>query len=405
MSGNKKFFLGMFFGILLATIVAGGIYTFHRLIHLYAPAEVAEVEDVSDEVINAYTMKKLALLKDMVEKNYALDLPTNAQMEEGIYQGFVESLGDPYSQYFSKEEMEDQKQRMDGTYYGIGCYVSYDTELSFARLGEIFPNSPAMEAGLKEGDWIIRVDGKYTRNKSLDEVVSMIKGESGTTVDLTIMREGEKDFLEFEVERRAVPSQTISYKLLDNQIAYIHIKEFDEVTIDQFAEALAEAKADNMLGLVLDLRNNPGGSLNAVLGVARQLLPKGLIVYTEEKSGERIDYNCDGEHEITVPVAVLVNGQSASSSEILAGAMKDYGKGYLIGTTTFGKGIVQKYLAISDGSALKTTCSKYYTPNGNNIHGIGIEPDEPLELDYEAYYTEGRDNQLERACAYLTDGE
>ncbi len=401
MKENRKFFLGMLFGFLLAAIIAGGIFTARKVIGLFRAPEVGSVSDENDPVVNTYTMQKLALLKDMIEKNYALELPGDSAMEEGIYQGLVTSLGDPYSHYFSAEEMAEQKQKMDGTYYGIGCYVSYDEQVNFARLGEIFPNSPAQEAGLKKGDWIIRVDGKYTRNRSLEDTVALIKGASGTTVDLTIMREGIEDFIEVEVERREVPTQTISYEKKDDGIAYIRIKEFDAVTIDQFAEALAEANADEMKGLVLDLRDNPGGNLNAVLEVARRILPKGLIVYTEDKDGTRMDYTCDGEHELKVPLAVLVNGQSASSSEILAGAIKDFGKGRLIGTKTFGKGIVQKYLSISDGSTLKTTTSKYYTPNGNNIHGIGIEPDETLELDYESYYTKGEDNQLERACQYL----
>lgn len=160
-----------------------------------------------------------------------------------------------------------------------------------------------------------------------------------------------------------------------------------------------------MLGLILDLRNNPGGSLAAVTEIARKLLPEGIIVYTEDKAGNRKDYTCDGENELTVPMAVLINGGSASASEILAGAIKDYEKGTLIGTTTFGKGIVQSYVSLTDGSAIKLTVSKYFTPNGNNIHGIGIEPDEELELDYDKFYTEGIDNQLERAKELLTTGE
>ena len=326
-------------------------------------------------------------------------------MENGIYQGLVDSLQDPYSAYYSAEEMQEQQEKMEGVYYGIGAYVTYDEEMGFARLGEIFANSPALESGLLEGDLIVKVDGQYTKGMGLDEVVSLIKGEEGTRVLLTIMREGETEAREIEVERREVPKQTVSFEMMDNKIAYIRISEFDKVTVDQFTDAMAMAKGSGMLGLILDLRDNPGGNLAAVIDVARQILPKGLVVYTKDKAGKRQDYNCDGDHELTVPMVVLVNGGSASASEVLAGAVKDYGKGKLLGTTTFGKGIVQKYLAISDGSAVKLTTSKYYTPKGNNIHGIGIEPDETLEMDYEEYLESGYDNQLERAKEILVTGE
>ena len=193
--------------------------------------------------------------------------------------------------------------------------------------------------------------------------------------------------------------------MLDEETAYIQIVEFDDVTIDQFADALATAKGSGMKGLILDLRANPGGSLNAVVEVARMLLPEGLIVYTEDKYGEREEYTCDGTRQLEVPLVVLVDMNSASAAEILAGAIKDYGIGTLVGTTTFGKGIVQQIIPFSDGSAVKLTISSYFTPNGNNIHGIGIEPDIQCEFDAEAYYnTENPyDNQLERAREVLKE--
>lgn len=197
---------------------------------------------------------------------------------------------------------------------------------------------------------------------------------------------------------------TVSYKMLDSNIAYIQIAQFEDVTGDQFTEQIAKAREDGMKALILDLRNNPGGTLTSVIEVARQLLPKGLIVYTEDKNGERDEYKCDGSHELEVPLVVLVNENSASASEILSGAIKDYGIGTLLGTTTFGKGIVQKVFGITDGSAVKLTISHYYTPNGNDIHGVGIEPDETLDLDVDQYLKNGTDNQLERATEIL-EGE
>ena len=404
MSDKRKFLNGLITGLLIAVVIVGGVYAGQEAVAVWKQKQNVDSAQM-ESVANARTMQKLQLIEEIIQKNFALDMADDAAMENGIYQGLVNSLQDPYSAYFSAEEMAEQKNRMDGVYYGIGAYVRYDSNVGFARLGEIFEGSPAQESGLKEGDLIIKVDDQYTKNMSLEDVIALIKGEEGTKVMLTIMREGDNEIYEFEVERREVPKQTVSYEMLENKIAYIRISEFDKVTVDQFADAMATAKGSEMLGLILDLRDNPGGNLAAVIDVARKLLPKGLIVYTEDKAGERKDYTCNGENELTVPMVVLVNGGSASASEVLAGAIKDYGKGKLLGTTTYGKGIVQKYLGISDGSAVKLTTSKYYTPKGNNIHGIGIEPDEELEMDYEQYLEKGYDNQLERAKEILVKGE
>lgn len=404
MSDKRKFLNGLITGLLIAVVIVGGVYAGQEAVTVWKQKQNVDSAQ-TESVANARTMQKLQLIEEIIQKNFALDMADDAAMENGIYQGLVNSLQDPYSAYFSAEEMAEQKNRMDGVYYGIGAYVRYDSNVGFARLGEIFEGSPAQESGLKEGDLIIKVDDQYTKNMSLEDVIALIKGEEGTKVMLTIMREGDNEIYEFEVERREVPKQTVSYEMLENKIAYIRISEFDKVTVDQFTDAMATAKGSEMLGLILDLRDNPGGNLAAVIDVARKLLPKGLIVYTEDKAGERKDYTCNGENELTVPMVVLVNGGSASASEVLAGAIKDYGKGKLLGTTTYGKGIVQKYLGISDGSAVKLTTSKYYTPKGNNIHGIGIEPDEELEMDYEQYLEKGYDNQLERAKEILVKGE
>lgn len=403
MADKRKFLNGFITGLFIALVIVAGTYAGKEAVAVWKQGHGPKEE--TESVANARTMQKLQLIEQMIEENYALDMADAQEKENGIYQGLIASLKDPYSAYYSAEEMQEQQEKIEGIYYGIGAYVRYDEEMGFSRLGEIFANSPAEESGLQEGDLIIKVDDTYTKNMALDEVVSLIKGEEGTKVTLTIMREGESDTLEIQVERREVPKQTVTYEMLENKIAYIRISEFDKVTVEQFTEALAMAKGSEMLGLILDLRDNPGGNLAAVIDVARKLLPKGLVVYTEDKAGNRQDYSCDGENELTVPMVVLVNGGSASASEVLSGAIKDYEKGKLLGTTTFGKGIVQKYLAMSDGSAVKLTTSKYYTPKGNNIHGIGIEPDEVLELDYERYLTEGYDNQLERAKEILITGE
>jgi carboxyl-terminal processing protease len=233
----------------------------------------------------------------------------------------------------------------------------------------------------------------------------MIKGLENTEVTLTIIRENETDYLEYTITRARVESPTVELTMMDDDIAYIQISEFDEVSIDQFADALATARGSGMKGMIMDLRGNPGGSLNAVVEMARMILPEGMIVYTEDKEGNRSEYTCDGSKQLEVPLVVLVDSNSASASEIMSGAIKDYGIGTLVGTTTFGKGIVQQIMPFKDGSAVKLTISAYYTPAGNNIHGVGIEPDVVCEFDGEAYYgsEDHPDNQLEKAIEVLKE--
>lgn len=352
------------------------------------------------EVVNTQTTRKMMAIEDVIKQYYLED--TDAEtLENGIYSGMVDSLEDPYSAYYSAEELQKMEQDVEGIYYGIGAYVGMDTATGLPVISGVIEGTPAEEADLRDGDIIYMVDGTSTQGMDTDDVVSLIRGEENTTVHLTLVRSGEDDYVEVDVTRRKVESPTVNYEMLENEIGYIQITEFDQVTIDQFTEALAVCKGSDMTGLVLDLRSNPGGSLSVVCEIARKLLPEGLIVYTEDKYGQREEYTCDGTNEIQVPMVVLVNGYSASASEILAGAIQDHGKGILMGTKTFGKGIVQRIISLSDGSAVKLTISTYYTPKGQDIHGVGIEPDEVVEFDADLYYNDGVDNQLEAAIAYL----
>ncbi len=352
----------------------------------------------AESVLNEDTEKKLSTIEEVIDEYYYKDEDIDTDlMIEGMYSGMVDALGDPYSVYYTAEEWNQLMQETEGIYYGIGAYISLDPATGYGKINGVIPDTPAQEAGLRENDIIYLIDGESSQGMDLSEIVSRVKGEEGTTVHLTIYREGETDYLEIDVERRKIESPTVNYEMYDNGIGYIQITEFDDVTTDQFTEALAVIKGSKAKGLILDLRGNPGGSLPVVVDIARMILPKGLIVYTEDKYGERDEYTCDGEHELDLPLVVLMNGNSASASEILAGAVKDYKKGTLIGTTTFGKGIVQRVMPLSDGTALKLTISAYYTPNGNNIHGVGIEPDIECEFDSDAYYEEDVDNQLQRA--------
>ena len=395
------FLLGLLVGVIIMVLVGACAYVGMRLYQLTGGrmARTASVDKIPEgSVINDDTVEKLKSLEEVIDQYYYRDEDIDTEaMIEGMYAGLVDSLGDPYSVYYTAEEWQEMMEQTEGVYYGIGAYVSQDTTTGFAKISGVIANTPAEEAGLRENDLIYLVDGEITQGLELTEVTSMIKGKEGTTVHLTIYREGEADYLEMDVTRRKIESPTVNYEMYDNRTGYIQITEFDDVTLDQFTEALAFIKESGAKGLILDLRSNPGGSLPVVVDIARLILPKGMIVYTEDKYGERDEYTCDGKNELDIPLTVLINGNSASASEILAGAIKDYGKGTLIGTTTFGKGIVQRVLPLKDGTALKLTISSYYTPNGNNIHGIGIDPDIECEFDSEAYYEDGVDNQLERA--------
>lgn len=354
------------------------------------------------KAVNTEVIDKMQLIEEVIDRYFYLEETDKEAMADNIYKGMVESLGDPYSDYFTVEELNSLLSDIEGVYYGIGCYVSMDTDMNLAKISGIISGAPAEEVDIRPNDYIYAVDGKETYGMSLDEVVSLIKGPEGSKVTITFMRDGS--YIDIEVERRKVESPTVETEMYDGGVAYIQITEFDDVTINQFAEALKNAREQGMKGLIIDLRANPGGSLNAVVEIAKQILPKGLIVYTEDRNGNRTEYSCDGKKELEVPLVVLVDGNSASASEILAGAIKDYGIGTLVGTTTFGKGIVQQAISLGDGSAVKLTISAYYSPKGNNIHGVGIEPDILWEFDGERYYSEeAYDNQLEKAKEVLLD--
>ena len=397
---NKPFWRGVLAGLVMAVAITGVAFVVNRSLNAdsaISTKTLATTENGSEEsVVNSKTMQKMQILQDTID-GYYLDGTDTTTLQDGAYHGMIDALGDPYSTYYSAEELEDIKQQTEGIYYGIGAYIGMDMDVGMARISKVMEGSPAEADGVLAGDYIYKVEDEYVKGLTLEEVISKVKGSEGTTVKLTMLRENETDPVEVEVTRQKIESPTVTHKTLDGGISYIQITEFDDVTIDQFTEAFAMEKETGMKGLILDLRDNLGGNLATVNEIARQILPKGLIVYTEDKDGNREEYTCDGSREIQVPLVVLVNGNSASASEILAGAIKDYKIGTLLGTTTFGKGIVQRIIALSDSSAVKLTVSKYYTPSGVCIHKVGIEPDEELKFDVETYLKNGRDNQLIRA--------
>ncbi len=392
---------GITTGLVIGAIIICTSYIASQLAPSKASTAVLNTaKEGSGQVIDSDVVKKLQLLEESIDEYYLEDVE-NEQVENSLYKGLVAGLGDPYSTYYSKEELEEVYDSTEGIYYGIGAYISLDEATGGGKITKVMPNTPAEEAGVHDNDIIVAVDGENVLGMTLSEIVSKVKGPEKTQVMLTLYREGEADYLEIPVTRMKIESPTVTYEMYEDGIAYIQITEFDSVTTDQFREKLNQAKSEGMKSLILDLRDNPGGNLSDVVDISEELLPKGLVVYTEDRNGKRKEYSCDGENEIQVPMVVLVNGNSASAAEILAGAIKDYDKGTILGTTTFGKGIVQRIFGLSDGSAIKLTVSHYYTPNGNDIHGVGIEPDETLELDYEKYLEDKSDNQLERAKQIL----
>lgn len=417
-NGGRYFYCGLVTGLAVSLLIVSGVYLANRMQAYMAAKNHTVTQQASsgnkeedehdgdtdtgkkDTAVDDEMLEKMQVIEKVIDTYFYKEDVDKEAMQEGAYKGMVESLGDPYSEYYSAEELQQLYQDSMGVYYGIGAYVSLDTATGLAKVSGVIAGSPAEEVRLREEDLIYKVDDVEVYGMTLQEVVSLIKGEEGTTVHLTLIRDGEE--VEQDIVRRKVESPTVNYEMYDNGIAYIQITEFDTVTEDQFSEALAAARESGMKGLILDLRSNPGGNLSTVVNIARMLLPKGLVVYTEDRDGNRQEYSCDGKHQLEVPLVVLVNGNSASASEILAGAIKDYGIGTLLGTTTFGKGIVQRPVELSDGSAVKLTISSYFTPSGTNIHGIGIEPDEVCEFDSERYYSEEKyDNQKERAKELL----
>lgn len=388
--GWGSFVLGMVVGLLVALIITSAIFKNGGTV-------------LGDSFVDSDVLEKVGAIEELLEERFYLSEVTDEQLEEGIYRGILDSLEDPYSEYYTPEELEDLMNQSEGIYYGIGAYVSLDTATQLPKISGIIEGAPAEDAGLRAEDLIYKIDDQETYGLSLTEAVALIKGPEGTTVTLTIIRDGETDYLDITLPRRKVESPTVDFEMLDEETAYIQITEFDDITVDQFEDAMKQANSAGMKGLILDLRANPGGNLSAVVEIARMILPEGLIVYTEDKAGKRVEYSCDGKNEIDVPLVVLVDGNSASASEILAGAIQDYGVGTLVGTTTYGKGIVQQIFSMKDDSAVKITISGYFTPNGRNIHGIGIEPDVVCEFDAEAYYAEENpyDNQLEKAKEVL----
>lgn len=355
-------------------------------------------------LIDSEFTEKADLIYNSVVKRFYFEEDINTDdMKENMYKAIIDSLGDKYAEYYTAEELEEMFMSSEGVYYGIGAYVMMDEETGYPLLTKIFKDSPASRAGLMDGDIVYAVDDENLFGYKLDEAVALIKGPENTNVKLTIYRENEPDYIDVTVTRGKVESPTVESEMKEDGIGYLQITEFDDVTTEQFYKAYDNLNAQGMKAMILDLRSNGGGNLDTVLKIGERMLPKGIITYTEDKAGKREEFKCKGKSVIEIPLVVLTNGYTASASELLTGALHDYGLATVIGTNTYGKGIVQTIYPLSDGSGIKITTSRYYTPNGVCIHGEGIAPDIELEYDSELYSTEKIDNQLEYAMDYLRE--
>ena len=358
--------------------------------------EVESKEAISDELTS-----KLKFLEQCVDEYFLFDTPDAQSYQDELYKGFMNALDDPYSCYYTADEYKSMMESTSGSYEGIGVVVSQNVQTKVITVVRPFEGCPGAEAGMLPGDILVEVAGNDVSDTDVSTVVSWIKGEGGTTVDIRVYRESDNQYYDFTVERRKIEVPTVAYEMLDDNIGYVQVTEFDEVTSDQFIAAVDDLKAQGMEGMVVDIRDNPGGLLSCVVEMLDYMLPEGTLVYTEDKNGEGETYTSDAEHYFDLPLAVLVNGNSASASEIFSGAIQDYGAGTIVGTQTFGKGIVQSILPFNDGSAIKITVSRYFTPNGVCIHGTGITPDVEVELDDDLKtkltIEKDEDNQLQTA--------
>ncbi|MEW8993869.1 S41 family peptidase [Clostridium sp.] len=351
---------------------------------------------------NIVDFEKLYTIKDKLDKYYLGEIDIN-KLIDGAAAGMTEAVGDPYTTYMNAEEFKDFYSQTEGNYVGLGIQVGVKEEKIVVVA--TFENSPAEKAGILSGDIIESVNGTKVEGKDLEKAVTTMKGKKGEPVELTLSRENKGSF-DVKAIRDEIEMVTVKKEMIDSQVGYIQVTMFDENTSSNFENAIKDLKSKGMKSLIVDLRENPGGLLDQTVNMCSQFIPKNKnIVYTEDKNGNRKDYNSVGGIAEGLPLTILIDEGSASASEIFTGAIKDYKLGTLVGTKTFGKGVVQTTFyrerdGFSDGTALKVTISKYYTPNGQNIHGIGIEPDILVEYPEELRgktYDKSVDPQFQKA--------
>lgn len=383
---HKEYTAGVLTGVLVVTLAVGGV-------------KFVQQRQYNGVLSDTSHVQKIEYLEKLIDQEYLGEVD-NDEMAEGVYAGLVYGLGDVYSRYYTADEYAQETASTDGAYAGIGVSIQKNKNGGL-QIAECYEGGPGAEAGLQTGDVITAINDTDVTDMELSDVVSMIRENKDKTIVLTVLRENEDSSREISVDVTDVELPSVSGEMIDESTGYIQITQFTGVTPQQYKDTFAELKDKGMERLVIDLRDNPGGLLTSVCDILREILPEGLIVYTEDKYGNREEETCDGKNKLDMPLAVLVNENSASASEIFAGAVQDHGVGTIVGTTTYGKGVVQELRQLSDGSAVKLTVSNYYTPNGNSINKVGIKPDVEVKLASvllnKDEITHEEDNQLQKA--------
>ena len=383
---HKEYASGVLTGVLVVALAVGGV-------------KFVQQRQYNGVLSDSSHVQKIEYLEKMIDQEYLGEVD-NDEMAEGVYAGLVYGLGDVYSRYYTADEYAQETASTDGAYAGIGVSIQKNKN-GGVQIAECYEGGPGADAGLQTGDVITAINDTDVTDMELSDVVSLIRENKDKTIVLTVFRENEEKSREISVDVTDVELPSVFGEMLDKKTGYIQITQFTGVTPQQYKDMFTELKDKGMERLVIDLRDNPGGLLTSVCDILREILPEGLIVYTEDKYGNREEETCDGKHQLDMPLAVLVNENSASASEIFAGAVQDHGVGTIVGTTTYGKGVVQELRQLSDGSAVKLTVSNYYTPNGNSINKVGIKPDVEVKLASELLnkdeITHEEDNQFQKA--------
>ena len=375
--GKKSYFAGLITGVIWGIAVVFILIILSNIIE----NELTESGKISDNVgTSALTgSSKSSIIKQYIDKYFMEDVD-NDILTEGMYKGMLESLNDPYSVYYTKDEVESLKQSSEGEYVGLGISVTQNNETKVITVTKVYDDSPAKDAGIESGDTIYSINDNVLTDETLDELLVDIKGEEGKEVKMQLKR-GEET-IDADMKLREVLIDVVSYEMLEDNIGYIIIDQFTGTSTEQVEEAINDLKSQGMERIIVDLRDNPGGQLECIQAILNYFLPKDkLLLYSETKDGEQEKYYTENDGLITdMPLCVLVNENRASASEVFAGVVKCYDRGKLVGTKTFGKGIMQSTFGLSDGTAIKLTIGKYYLPDDSNIHGIGIEPDYEVKL-------------------------
>ena len=397
MEEKRGFIKGALCGALTMLIIACAFLVITNKIHSDKDKKTPVAEIEMEGILTDETLEKIKTISDLIEQGYLYsDEISYDELEACAIKGYVQGLGDPYTVYYDAEETKALMEDTAGEFGGIGVVITQNVNTQIITFTTVYEDSPGEKAGLKDGDVLYKVNGEDVSGQELDTVVAKIRGEKGTTVDLTVLRGEDYEEYSCTVTRDILEVKTVAHEMKEGNIGYIAISGFETITLSQFENALEDLNAKGMKKMIIDLRNNPGGNLSTVCDMLDLILPEGTIVYTEDKQNIKEVITSDAERYMDIPIAVLINGNSASASEIFAGAIQDYEMGKIVGTTSYGKGIVQNIYGLPDGTSLKVTISEYFTPNGRSIHGKGIEPDIAVEYVYDEENPEA-DNQLEAA--------